>query len=100
MLHFTSKARFAPLAAAALVFAFLAAPAGAQDAEVIAGETLDGATFTAPAEWVIGETLTVSGEGWVNSPGTAGSVIGVKYDQGAVVPAEPVVGHGRLGANR
>jgi len=90
MQFFSSPSRLAPLAAAAFALALFAAPAAAQEAEMIEGTTLDGASFIAPAQWVVGEPLTVSGQGWVNSAGTTGSVIGVKYDQGTVVPAEPV----------
>lgn len=41
-------------------------------------------TFTAPTRVVAGDTVTVSGTGWTNTAGTAGSVIGIKLDEGAV----------------
>lgn len=63
-------------------------PASAQDR--IEGSTLDGATFSLSSAWVIGETLPISGENWTTNAGNRGSVIGVKYDFGDVVPLEPI----------
>lgn len=75
-------------AAAAAFLAFTLTPVLAQDA--IEGSTLDGATFTLSKVWVIGAPLVVSGENWTTHDGDRGSVIGVKYDFGEVVPAEPL----------
>lgn len=75
----------------ATVTAFLAlalAPALAQD--TIQGSTLDGASFELSSVWVIGESLAIKGENWTTHDGDRGSVIGVKYDFGDVVPAEPL----------
>lgn len=72
----------------ALWLGLFAAVAPAQ--EIVGGETLDGASFSAPAHWVMGEPLPVSGENWTTNHGNRGSVIGVKYNQGAVVPSEPL----------
>lgn len=83
--------KFAPLlrkSALVATLALFAAAAPAQD--ILTGSTLDGATVFAPAQWVIGEPLRVTGEGWTNNDGNRGSVIGVKYDQGTVVPSEPL----------
>ncbi|MGC3992763.1 MAG: hypothetical protein QM779_01310 [Propionicimonas sp.] len=46
--------------------------------------TTDGASYWVPATWKEGEALRISGSGWLNTAGTAGSVIAVKLDAGAV----------------
>lgn len=56
----------------------------------IEGSTPDGATFSAPDQWELGQPLVVEGKGWKTAAGNQGSVIAVKYDQGTVVPADPV----------
>lgn len=76
------------LAAAATFLALTLAPALAQDR--IEGSTLDGATFELSSVWVIGEPLAVQGENWTTHAGDRGSVIGVKYDMGGVVPTDPI----------
>lgn len=75
-------------AATAAFLALLLAPAVAQDP--VTGSTLDGATFQLPPVWVIGEPLAIEGENWTTHAGDRGSVIGVKYDFGEVVPSDPV----------
>lgn len=75
---------------AGLALAAFAAPAQDAPAETVGGTTLDGATLSAPAHWVHGQTLTVTGENWTTTDGNRGSVIGVKYDQGTFVPTVPV----------
>lgn len=75
-------------AATAVFLALFLAPAVAQDP--ISGSTLDGATFQLPSVWVIGEPLAIAGENWTTHAGDRGSVIGVKYDFGEVVPTDPV----------
>lgn len=76
------------ISTAAAFLALAAAPILAQDA--ITGSTLDGATFELSSSWVIGEPLALKGANWTTHDGDRGSVIGVKYDFGEVVPAEPV----------
>lgn len=49
------------------------------------GTTRDGATYGVPSEWVAGHPLTISGGNWLTED-DRGSVIGVKYDRGAVIP--------------
>ena len=49
------------------------------------------ATLTVPATLVVGATLVVSGKGWLNQAGTAGSVVAVKLDEGAVTATGDVV---------
>lgn len=44
----------------------------------------EGVTFDVPAEVTVGEPIRISGAGWQNLAGDAGSVIGVKLDEGAV----------------
>jgi len=78
------------LSALAVAALLALTPHMAAGQDTITGTTLDGATFEAPAVWVMGETLLISGEGWTNIPGNIGSVIGVKYDQGETVPENPV----------
>jgi len=73
------------IAAALLV---VVAPVSAQD--MIEGHTLDGATFSLPSVWVLGEDLPVTGTNWTTFAGDRGSVIGVKYDFGDVVPPVPL----------
>ncbi|MFT4109311.1 hypothetical protein [Propionicimonas sp.] len=46
--------------------------------------TTDGASSWVPATWTDGETLRISGAGWLNAAGDAGSVVAVKLDAGAV----------------
>src|SRR5690606_6394398 len=75
-------------AATAAVLTLLLAPVLAQDA--ITGSTLDGATFQLPSGWVVGEPLAIEGENRTTHAGGRGSVIGVKYDFGEVVPTDPV----------
>jgi len=49
------------------------------------------ATVTVPTKLVVGDALVVSGKGWLNEAGTAGSVIAVKLDEGAVTATGDVV---------
>ncbi len=58
--------------------------------EMTEGHTLDGATFSLPKVWIEGQPLSLSGTKWTNHDGNRGSVIGVKYDFGDVVPTEPL----------
>lgn len=75
-------------------FAFGAAILGGvlcvQAQELTEGYTLDGATFALPKIWVEGKPLPLSGTQWTNHDGNRGSVIGVKYDFGDVVPETPL----------
>lgn len=41
------------------------------------------ATYYLPSEWVVGEPLTIRGEGWFNTAGTQGSAIAVKIGVGS-----------------
>jgi hypothetical protein len=82
----TSPARRGLIIGALLLAAAL--PASGQD--TIEGHTLDGATFSLPRNWVLGQPLPLAGTNWTTHAGDRGSVIGVKYDFGEVVPADPV----------
>ncbi|MFT4217534.1 MAG: hypothetical protein QM619_10180 [Micropruina sp.] len=43
-----------------------------------------GAVYWVPTTWVVGEPLVISGTGWRNKAGDAGSIIAVKLDDGGV----------------
>lgn len=85
-----------PYLAATAMALFVASAAIAQEpadsaATIFEGVTPDGATYLIPTEWVIGETLHISGSGWTNQDERFGSTIAVKYDFGdvwAVITAE------------
>ncbi|MDF1487418.1 Ig-like domain repeat protein [Tessaracoccus caeni] len=49
----------------------------------------DKAAVEAPAEWVEGKPLTITGTGWTWENGT-GSTVGVKLNRGALVPVTPL----------
>lgn len=68
----------------------LAGMLSVQAQELTQGHTLDGATFSLPKVWVQGQPLPLSGTKWTNHDGNRGSVIGVKYDFGDVVPPTPL----------
>ncbi|MEZ5088659.1 MAG: hypothetical protein R2719_02460 [Micropruina sp.] len=53
--------------------------------------TTDGAVYWIPATWVVGEDLVISGSGWKNRAGDAGSVVAVKLDNGGVSTTRTVV---------
>lgn len=80
----------APTALAAAVAAGfgLASPLAAGG--LIEGVTADGARYAVPGRWVLGETLGVSGTGWTDLSGTAGSTIAVVYDFGEVRAPDPI----------
>lgn len=84
------RSRLTTFASGVAVAALLGFAAMANAQDTIEGSTLDGATFSLPSVWVVGETLTLKGENWTNHDGNRGSVIGVKYDFGDVVPSNPV----------
>lgn len=73
----------------ALAAALLAGTFAVQAQDMTEGNTLDGATFVLPKVWVQGEPLPLNGTNWTNHDGNRGSVIGVKYDFGDVVPSVP-----------
>ncbi|MFT4294396.1 MAG: hypothetical protein QM582_03170 [Micropruina sp.] len=52
-------------------------------------ELAGGVTYWVPEQWVAGAELVLSGTGWLNADGTAGSIIAVKLDRGAVTTSEP-----------
>jgi hypothetical protein len=67
----------------AFATALLLAPlAAAQD--LVEGQTSDGAGYTVPTRWVVGQPLALEGKGWTDLAGTAGSTIAVVYDFGTV----------------
>ncbi len=74
----------------ALAAALLAGTFAVQAQDMTEGNTLDGATFVLPKVWVQGEPLPLNGTNWTNHDGNRGSVIGVKYDFGDVVPSVPL----------
>ncbi len=82
------KPAVSALTAALLGLGVMASSAWA--AGTIEAATADGATYTIPSEWVVGETLPVSGAGWTDIAGTAGSVIAIVYDFGSVPSNDPV----------
>lgn len=86
-MHISAISLLRGAAAAALLG--LAAPSVSAQ-EPIAGSTLDGATFSLPSAWPIGEPLPLSGTNWTTHTGDRGSTIAVKYDFGDVVPSQPL----------
>ncbi|WP_036922588.1 hypothetical protein, partial [Propionicicella superfundia] len=60
--------------------------------------TSDGAAYTVPDTWTAGENLTISGTGWTNTPGTAGSVIALKLDDGGVTRTTGTLANPATGA--
>jgi len=83
------SASFRPIRLAAALLFLAALPFSASAQELIEGTTADGATYSVPAQWVAGETLSVSGAGWTNSRGNRGSIIAVVYDRGGVPSPDP-----------
>lgn len=50
------------------------------------------ATVKLPADWKVGQPLTVSGSGWLTRDGAKGSTIAVKLDRGGTALNDPIGG--------
>ncbi|MGD9738998.1 MAG: hypothetical protein AB7O56_06170 [Bauldia sp.] len=60
--------------------------------EFTEGHTSDGAGYSIPTRWVMGEPLVMKGTNWTDIPGTGGSTIAVAYDFGTVLSPLPLNG--------
>lgn len=67
----------------ALAASILLAPLAAAQ-EIFEGQTSDGAGYSIPTRWVVGQPLELGGTGWTDLAGAGGSTIAVVYDFGTV----------------
>ncbi len=76
----------------AIVLAALGAalPARAADVRTYPGTSDPDVTFTVPTVVTVGEDIVVTGTGWVTTDHSAGSIIAVKLDDGAISTTHPV----------
>ncbi|MFT4212606.1 MAG: hypothetical protein QM626_12140 [Microbacterium sp.] len=79
-----ARAVVAALAAVTLAALSVGGASAALAADVVTATTSDGAGYTGPTTVVVGQTIHLSGTGWLDTAQTTGSVIGVKLDAGAV----------------
>ena len=87
----TTTASAKPSKSAAARVAAQAVPNAEPAREGVQKTTTAGAVYWIPATWVVGEDLVISGSGWKNEAGDAGSVVAVKLDGGGVSTTRTVV---------